>query len=249
MKFRAGELEFSATVAESSEVVSPQSGAQLKVLTIQFRAQKSGMHEQALEAAHARQSGGVFSLSESDTPELEWRVRESGSQYVGTEPWGVNHHIWRIEQVERLACDQLTVGRVQLVPYDYAEAVDDNGVVRLAARAQVTDADLEELSRENAPVEVVRHGISDTPRSMVVDYVWGPNTDGLAVAVRCEDVPPARVTLAGVTIPSDPLQDLLDVLVQSGAVRDADREELRRRRHAARQVEDLDGWSLSDLAD
>lgn len=248
MKFRAGELEFSATVSESSEVLSPQSGAQLKTLTIQFRAQKSGMHEQALEIAQARQSGGLFSLTENDTPELEWRVRESGSQYVGTEPWGVNHHIWRIEQVERLACEQLTVGPLRLTPYDYAEAADDNGVVRLVARAQVTDADVEALSRLESRVDVIRHGISDIPRSMSVDYVWGPNVDGLAAAIRCEDVPPTRVTLSGAAIPSDPLRDLLDVLVGAGTLRDADREQLRARRQAARRVADLDGWNLNDLS-
>lgn len=246
MKFRAGDLEFSATVSESSDVVSPQSGAQLKALTIQFRAQKSGMHEQALEAAQARQAGGLFSLSESDTPELEWRVRESGSQYVGTEPWGVNHHIWRIEQIERLACERLTIGSVRLIPYDYAEAVDDSGIVRVAARAQVTDVDLEGLAGLESHVEVVRHGISETPRSMSMEYVWGPNMDGLAVAVRCQDIGAARVTLSSASIPSDPLQDLLDVLLGGGTLSDADRQELRARRHAARRVANLDGWNLND---
>lgn len=246
MKFRAGDLEFSATVSESSDLVSPQSGAQLKALTIQFRAQKSGMHEQALDAAQARQSGGLFSLTESDTPELEWRVRESGSQYVGTEPWGVNHHIWRIEQVERLACERLTVGSVRLVPYEYVEAVDDSGIVRLAARAQVTDVDLEGLAGLESRVDVIRHGISETPRTMSMDYVWGPNMDGVAVAVRCQDLPTARVTLSAASIPSDPLQDLLDLLLGGGILSDSDREELRSRRHAARRVADLDEWNLND---
>lgn len=246
MKFRAGDLEFSATVAESSDVVSPQSGAQLKALTIQFRAQRSGMHEQALDAAQARQSGGLFSLSESDAPELEWRVRESGSQYVGTEPWGVNHHIWRIEQVERVACERLSLGSVRLVPYDYVEAVDDSGSVRLAARAQVTDVDLEGIASLDSRIEVIRHGISETPRSMRMDYVWGPNMDGLAVAVRCQDVPAARVTLSAASIPSDPLQDVLDVLLGGGTLSDSDRQELRSKRHAARRVADLDGWNLND---
>ena len=65
MKFRAGELEFSATVAESSEAPSPQTGDLLRSLTIQFRAQKITMHEQALEEAQRRQSGGLISLNDA----------------------------------------------------------------------------------------------------------------------------------------------------------------------------------------
>src|SRR6267378_1292402 len=137
MRFRAGELEFNATVAEASESPSPQTGDPLRMLTIQFRAQKVPMHEQALVQADQRRSGGLFSLSEAGQPDLEWRVRESRSSYVGTEPWGINHHIWRIEQVERLACSLLIVGSIELEPYDYAEAVSGDGVVRLVARALV----------------------------------------------------------------------------------------------------------------
>ena len=57
MRFKAGELEFNATVADASESPSPQTGDPLRVLTIQFRAQKVPMHEQALDEAQRRQSG------------------------------------------------------------------------------------------------------------------------------------------------------------------------------------------------
>src|SRR6266851_8248818 len=141
MKFRAGELEFNATIAEASESPSPQTGDPLRTLTIQFRAQKVPMHEQALIEADQRRSGGLFSLGDADQPDLEWRVRESTSSFVGTEPWGINHHVWRIAQVERLACDRLIVDSVELEPYEYAEEVSDDGFVRLVARAFISEAD------------------------------------------------------------------------------------------------------------
>src|SRR5712691_13541868 len=143
MKFKAGELEFNATVAEASESPSLQTGGPLRTLTIQFRAQKPAMHEQALDEAQQRQSGGLFSLGDADQPDLEWRVRESSSSYVGTEPWGINHHIWRIEQVERVACERLIIGPLELEPYEYAEEASADGVVRLAARALLSEADLD----------------------------------------------------------------------------------------------------------
>src|SRR5205823_9847340 len=75
LKFRAGELEFNATIAEASESPSPQTGDPLRALTIQFRAQKEPMHELALVEAEQRRAGGLFSLAESGEPELEWRVQ------------------------------------------------------------------------------------------------------------------------------------------------------------------------------
>ena len=124
------------------------------------------MHAQAVAEAEQRQSGGLFSLSDAaDTPETEWRVRENTFSYVGSEPWGINHHVWRIEEVERLACEQLIVGSVTLEPYEYVEQVSDAGVVRLAARATVSEADLEALSRIEGAIDVVRGRHHAAPRA------------------------------------------------------------------------------------
>jgi hypothetical protein len=238
MKFRAGDLEFTASVVDSSQSTSTQTGNTIQLLTIQFRAQKAGVHEAAVTEALQRQSGGLYSMSDADEPEMEWRVRESNWNYVGSEPWGVNHHVWRIEQVERLACSRLVIGAISIEPYDYAEDVSE-GFVRLAARAVVTEAGLDAISRLPGVVEVVRVGISDAPRQMRLSgYVWGDQGSGLAVAVACEDVREPRVTVSG--FHGSSAADFED-LVELATV---DREELRRRRHARRRVADVDGWDL-----
>jgi hypothetical protein len=262
VRFRAGELEFNATVADASEAASPQTGDPLRSMTIQFRAQKAAMHEQALAEAQQRQSGGLFSLDETADPtEVEWRVRDSTFTYVGSEPWGIHHHVWRIEQVERLLCEQLIVGPVTLQPYDYVEQVSESGVLRLAARATVSELDLDALSRVSGAIAIVRVGISSTPRTMLLEgYVWAPEDAGLGVALTCEDVREPRVTLRGVEgMPrEDVLEELLGLLhglgreeqrglphardldEQRGPPHDRDLEELRERlrlrRHAARRV-------------
>jgi hypothetical protein len=244
VKFRAGELEFNANVAQSSEAPSPQTGDLLRSLTIQFRAQKITMHEQALVEAEQRQSGGLYSLSDAtNEPEMEWRVSESTSSYVGSEPWGINHHVWRIEQVERLACERLIVGAIELDPYEYAEEVQD-GVVRFAARALAYEAELKALSKLEGIVDVVRVGISDTPRQMRLEYVWGERPEALVVVLRGEDALEARVTLHTASPATDPLGELLSLLKAKGVVDEDDLDQLRQRRHAARRVENVDGWSL-----
>jgi hypothetical protein len=239
VKFRAGELEFSASVVEASQSPSPQTGDLLQSMTIQFRAQKAVMHEQALEEAQQRQGGGLYSLGDGDEPELEWRVRESSSTYVGTEPWGINHHLWRIEQVERLACERLRLAGLELEPYDYAEEASESGAVRLAARALVTEDELEAISRLGSRTsEVVRVGISDAPRQMRLSgYVWGERPEGLVIVLSLEDVVEPRVTLKGFDGDPEELEDIL-------ALVNIDTEELRRRRHARRHVSNVDAWSL-----
>ena len=241
MKFRAGDLEFSATVAETSETRSPQTGDMLRAMTIQFRAQKAGMHEAAVAEALQRQSGGLFSLDDADTPEMEWRVRESNWTYVGSEPWGVNHHMWRIEQVERLACSVLRLAGLELEPYDYVEEVTDDGLVRLAARALISPDDLAALSRVVGPIEVTRVGISPNARSMRLSgYVWGERPDGLAVVLACEDVREPRVRVSGLEAQAELGDDLADVVSVLGG----DAEALARLRHVRRQVSDIDAWPL-----
>jgi hypothetical protein len=251
MKFRAGELEFNATVADGSQAPSPQTGNILRSLTIQFRAQKIAMHEQALVEAQQRELGGVFSLDDSGEPETEWRVRQSSSTYIGTEPYGINHHVWQLDQVERLACTRLLVGPVTLEPYDYTERVADDGTIRLAARGLVSESDLDGLSRVPDVADVVRVGMSEVPRRMVVEgYVWGAAPAGPAVAIVCADVREPRVTLDGVQAwpRDDALQDLIGVLQEKRVFDDHDLETLteriRQRRHAARRIENLDAWKL-----
>jgi hypothetical protein len=241
VKFRAGDLEFNASVVDTSQARSPQTGNPLQLLTIQFRAQKAGVHEAAVTEALQRQSGGLFSLAESGDPEVEWRVRESNWTYVGSEPWGVNHHVWRIEQVERFACSLLRLGGLELAPYDYVEAVSNLGAVRLAARAAATDGQLEAVSRLAGTLEVTRVGISDVSRQMRLSgYVWGPGSQGLAVVVACEDVREPRVTLSG--FDGSLAADFEDLVVELATL---DQEQLRQRRHARRRVDNVEGWDLN----
>src|SRR5262245_15354465 len=135
MRVKVGELVFPASVVESG----PGS------LTIQFRAPKVEMHEQVVAEAQQRARGGVFVLDDAGEAESEWRVDDSGFSYVGTEPWGMHHHTWRIEQVERLALTSLALGALVLVPYEYREELSEAGVLRLAARAAVSEAELDSL--------------------------------------------------------------------------------------------------------
>jgi hypothetical protein len=245
LKFRAGELEFNATVAEATESISAQTGEPLRILTIQFRAQKTALHDQALATAPRLRHGGLFSLNDADQPDLEWRVSDSSSSYVGSEPWGINHHLWRLEQVERLACTRLVIGAVELEPYDYAEEVSAEGVIRLAARALISEAQLGALSTMGDVVQVQRVGISDTPREMGLAYLWAERPNGLGVVVTCVDAAlEPRLTLDGTTLADDTLRNVMRILSNKGVLDDADQNLLRQLRHAARHVKDTDAWRL-----
>jgi len=247
MRFQTGELAFTASVTEAHDEPSTQTGAPLKWLTIQFRAQSDEMHEQALEAATERSRGGLFSVSDTaDKADLEWRVADSSVQFVGNPPWGVNHHTWVIQQVERVACSRLRVGALELEPYDYAEELSADGVLRLVARCTASDSDLHHLQGTREPVEVTRVGISNQPRRMrVQDYVWGPGTRGQGVVVLLAEVAEPRLRLDSVSASeSELLDDLLALLQPKSVLTDDDLRHLRQVRHERQRVADVDAWEL-----
>jgi len=109
----------------------------------------------------------------------------------------------------------------------------------LAARALISETDLDVLSRMPARVSVVRVGISDKPRRMRLAYVWGQRPEGFVAVVRCEDVREPRVSLSGSDASiTDDLDDLIALL-------DVDAEMLRQQRHARQRVSNVDAWPLS----
>jgi hypothetical protein len=246
VRFQAGELSFHASVTDQSQTRSPQTGTTLRMLTIQFRAPKPAMHELALETVRSHQP--VYSTSDTGELEAEWRIAASDCAYIGTEPWGMHHHTWALQEVERIACSCLRLGGLDLEPYEYTEQLDEDGALLLAARCVVSAAMLQavrDLRFSASPVEVVRVGVSDAPRRMRLDeYVWGPCARGeLGVALRCEDVRQLRVTLTGTTVHED-MERLLALLHEVAVLDVADLEKLKQRRHAARQVDNIDSWPL-----
>src|SRR5215472_3895743 len=194
VRVQVGELSFIASIVDFGE----------RAMTVQFRAPKHDMHEAVLAAARERIRGEVFVQPDDGSPESEWRIVDSAFAYVGSQPWGVHHHTWRLEQVERLAVSRLLLGDLAFEPYEYREETSELSVLRLAARAQASEADLARLEALiGTRLNVVREGISAEPISMLFEgYVWGPSaTHGQSVAVVCSEEP--RVTLAGATPAKD----------------------------------------------
>jgi hypothetical protein len=255
MRFRTGELTFTASIVDAGQLTSPQTGAPLRAFTIQFRVPKPDQHALLVEAAQQRSRGGLFSLTDDDEPDAEWRVCESGFAYIGSEPWGVHHHTWHLEEIEPIACTRLVLGSIELEPYDYREQVGDDGRLRLAVRTAVSDADLRvvsELHQSQAAVEVVRVGISQEPRRMrLVQYAWGERGDALAVVLACAELGTLRVALDSTPpppAPTDSFDDLLSLLEQKGLLSQQEQQLLldsrRERDLAARHVANPDAWPL-----
>jgi len=221
VRFRIGEVELTASVAEVAE----------RALTIQFRAPKIELHEQLLDAARRR--AAVLSLEDN----REWRVANVSFGYVGSEPWGMHHHTWRLEQVSRVAIDSIRIGDLSLRPYDYREENSKDGSFRFALRAAVTDSDLHHLATLSGTlVEVQRGDLEPRSRRMLLEgFVWGTSTrHGQAVALVCSEELEPRITLAGATS-LEPR--LLALLTQRGALTHA--EVL-----ALSEVQDVDAWDL-----
>jgi hypothetical protein len=117
--------------------------------------------------------------------------------------------------------------------------------VRLAARALISESDLESLMDLvlTDSVEVTRVGISDAPRRMRFDYVWGERPEGSAVAVTCIDVGRPRVTVAGIT-GLDMTMELIGTLRNMGLLLGPALDTFFQRGHSVRWVGSVDGWPL-----
>lgn len=173
MRVRVAELEFTASVAEVAD----------RALTIQFRAPKPEMHEQLLQAA-ANPRARVQSLED----EREWRIADVSFGYVGSEPWGMHHHTWRLALVDRTAAGVVVVAGVELEPYELRVEPTDDGVARLMLRAAVTDAQLAELAPLSGTVVTVQHERGEQ-RMLLERFAWGPSSaHGQAVALVCTDL-------------------------------------------------------------
>jgi hypothetical protein len=220
VRFRVAELEFTASVAEVGE----------RSLTIQFRAPRMQMHEQLLEAAQQR--AHVQSLED----DREWRIANVSFGYVGSEPWGMHHHTWRLEQVSRVAIESIRIGDLPLRLYDYREETSADGTLRFALRAAVTDSELRVLAALTGTRVAVQRDLDPRSRRMLLEgFVWGPSTrHAKAVALVCSEQLEPRVTLAGATS-LEPR--VLALLTQRGVLMHA--EVL-----ALCEVQDVDAWDL-----
>ncbi len=218
MRFRIGDVELTASISEVGE----------RALTIQFRAPKLELHEQLLAAAQQR--AGVTSLDD----DKEWRIADVSFGYVGSEPWGMHHHTWRLEQVTRVAVGPLRLGDGELQPYDYREETTPDGMLRFALRAAADDSQLRALAQLSGVIVDVQRSDDAQPRRMLLEgFVWGASTaHGQAVALVCTEQVEPRVTLAGASTP-----DLLGALLRKGLLGPDDVMELRR-------VQDVDAWEL-----
>jgi hypothetical protein len=217
VRFRVDELEFSASIQEATE----------RGLTIQFRAPKVEMHEALLEAAARR----AHVLSPED--DREWRVADVSFGYVGSEPWGMHHHTWRLEQVGRISGAPLRIADLTFEPYDYREDRGADSVLRFAFRAAASDSNLRALATlSGTVVEVVRE--QEQRRMLLEGFVWGAsNKHGQAIALVCSEQLEPRVTASGATSLEAQLLALLTRNVPHTT-------ELLELRH----VQDVDAWDL-----
>jgi hypothetical protein len=259
MRLRSGEQTFTVTVIEAGE--TPR-----RWIRVQFRAQTADLHTQAVEAAERGRGGGLFELDAAEAPATEWGIREASASYVGNEPWGMHHHTWLLEQVERTGPLKLVFRAleptnaeplVQLAPYDYREEVTPTGLLRLSARGPVSDHELQLIKRAcleaRSILRVTRVGISSVEVPMIIEaYLWGPGRLGPGVVLTCSEATGPRLTLAEGRLPADGPLDaatiLLAGLVRAGTLPEVDptaiRASMADELHATWSVPNLDAWPL-----
>lgn len=174
IRLRANETVMTAELLERDSFVSLSTGAELLKLKIRLQVTGKEQSDQVLAIASAHvpvylldangQDGAVFKVGNHDHSFQEGRP--------------VFAHIWEMTQLEQVQLTTLSIGGMDLSPYEYKESFTED-TLRIDARVRLTLAERDHLRALPQYFPVVRNGINDTPEEMRFgQLIWSKDLDG-----------------------------------------------------------------------
>jgi len=161
-KFRLGSIELLADVENAGTVVSEHSGKALPRIQINFP-----VHAQDVDAIKRALTAHKFESVDAGGG-TKWSVETSSESYTG-DPWRADHKFsLGLRLHEELPVTELVVDAETFRPYSYEETAGADGL-EVAARVKLSGREVERLRKlqaESKLMNVVRRGISETPRRM-----------------------------------------------------------------------------------
>lgn len=244
MRFRIGaDMYLEPDIQDEQINLSPSTGRSLRRLVIHFQGRGNAFRDAAERLRQIAQEDGIRTVDSSDVPEPEWRLHNAVSGYSGQEGTATIHWCqWVLEEKENLRPDPLEVAGVSLHPDQYEEEFTDDRL-RVMARVVLGSDDVDSLRHQfygSETVTVVRRGIQDAPREMVLtNLLWSANDSGTKIHLDLSDPIGARLdsrdlfairdtrfwrltTLARET--STGLERLAESLVKRGIITEEDRQ-------------------------
>jgi hypothetical protein len=160
---------------------SPSSGNPLEEMVVTCRLSS---HD-ALLLQRELEAGVVRVYEDHDEGEEPWYSRYHVGTYFTSEMGTGEGRTFQIDlvEIEDLHTTSLSIAGVEFpAPYRYTESWRSTGL-EIVARVEVSRAQLDELFELSItdPHEVVRHGVSEEPRSMsLLLTAWSPASEGMA---------------------------------------------------------------------
>lgn len=151
------------TVVEDEDVASSlQTGRPLRTLRVGFDVQGEALNDAIVEGLN---SGDRITVDDGKTAAPFEKTNNMWSHRSGV---NVHHHSIDLREVEDIEPTSVELLGLDLVPYEYEERVDHDGIeIEMKVRVTQTENELlEEHIAKSGFFPVIRHGIEERPREM-----------------------------------------------------------------------------------
>jgi hypothetical protein len=172
----SGEVDFE----EEEPIASSHTGRTLRNGTVRVRLERT--YDELMAALPGR-------VLESD--EGQWLVLER-PMHSYRDGSRVTEHVLEMEEFENRAATMLRIADLELKPEKYHEGSTRDDGVEVHARVALLEPKqidrLREIVAADRPVPVVREGVQDAPRQMVIEVLgWSEHGAEQVYELRCKD--------------------------------------------------------------
>jgi hypothetical protein len=157
------------TLVKSRDIqVSPHTGKELDVLTVDLFANSDHGYEMVKEFINKGKEEGIVSADEHSDTTRKWRVSNHSEHFTTGNP--VHRYSIELIEKEELHIERLTIDAMGLQPYSYEEEFVTTNSLKITAKVALSRKEHSELVKlyGTGPlyIPVIRKGISEETREM-----------------------------------------------------------------------------------
>ncbi|VEP14317.1 conserved hypothetical protein [Hyella patelloides LEGE 07179] len=189
MIFNFGEVTLDCKILETSNYQSKHSRKTVQKLKIQTKVRGGNSRKEFNSILSNANKTSIISNKEANNIVKYWKIGNYSSSHTQDSPL-CNYKI-DIEEIEPLQATSLKIGDMILKPYSYEEYFQNDNL-HINAKVHVNEEDQKKIKNDiemGEELEVIRYGIDDQPRSMVLRLsYWSKNENQIKHEIRLEEI-------------------------------------------------------------
>ena len=161
-----GDLKIRVDKVDEERTASKHTGKSLILLQVKTSTYGKKENNFFLDIIKKTKGKNIISINEEGNLTKKWKITNSSWSY--RENRSVYHHTLKLEEVEEIELDYLSIDDFNIRPYEYKEEIDHEGL-RIEAKVLVSEKEFDQLKEKlfaDKGLAVIRHGINETPINM-----------------------------------------------------------------------------------